>query len=126
MDWHTLDDGGGASTGGVYAVAGTIGQPDAGVMTGGQFTVQGGFWGIIAAVQTPGAPLLSVTRTSTNTVVVSWPGPEAGWRLRSATSLSTTPAVWTSLPPPYQSYDTNLCFIETAPAGNKFYRLQKH
>ena len=30
IDWHTIDGGGGTSTGGVYAVSGTIGQPDAG------------------------------------------------------------------------------------------------
>ncbi len=125
IDWHTIDGGGGTSTGGVYTVTGTIGQPDAGVMSGGPFTLTGGFWGIIAAVQTPGAPLLSVTRTATNTVVVSWPGPEAGWRLQSTASLSTTPVVWTPLPPPYPICDTHLCFIETAAAGNKFYRLQK-
>lgn len=71
------------------------------------------------------APLLSVTRTPTNTVVVSWPGPEAGWKLQATTSLSPTPVVWAPLPPPYQSCGTNLCFIEAAPAANKFYRLHK-
>jgi hypothetical protein len=29
LDWFTIDGGGGTSTGGVYAVSGTIGQPDA-------------------------------------------------------------------------------------------------
>jgi hypothetical protein len=105
--------------------SGTIGQPDAGVMTEGQFTLVGGFWGLISAVQTPGAPLLSVTRTPTNTVLVSWPGPEAGWRLQATTNLTATPVVWTPLPPPYQVSGTNLSFIEAAPTGNKFYRLQK-
>ena len=62
IDWHTID-GGGTSTGGVYSVSGTIGQPDAGKMSGGNFTIDGGFWGIVAALQTPGAPLLSIART---------------------------------------------------------------
>ena len=35
LDWSTIDGGGGTSTGGVYAVSGTIGQPDAGRMSGG-------------------------------------------------------------------------------------------
>src|SRR6266487_6201267 len=61
------------STGGVYSVSGTIGQPDAGKMSGGNFTLDGGFWGIIAAVQTAGAPLLRIARTITNTVMVAWP-----------------------------------------------------
>ena len=36
--------GGGTSTGGVYSVSGTIGQPDAGLLTGGSYTLAGGFW----------------------------------------------------------------------------------
>jgi len=45
IDWFTIDGGGGTSTGGVYSVSGTIGQPDAGpAMTGATFTVLGGFW----------------------------------------------------------------------------------
>ena len=45
IDWSTLDGGGGTSTGGVYSVTGTIGQPDAGgPMTNGQYSVIGGFW----------------------------------------------------------------------------------
>ena len=44
IDWHTIDGGGGASTGGVYSVSGTIGQPDAGgPLTGGSFSLIGGF-----------------------------------------------------------------------------------
>jgi hypothetical protein len=30
LSWSTMDGGGGTSTGGAYAVSGTIGQPDAG------------------------------------------------------------------------------------------------
>ena len=33
-DWSTIDGGGGTSTGGGYSVRGTIGQPDAGTMSG--------------------------------------------------------------------------------------------
>ncbi len=44
IPWWTIDGGGGASSGGSYAVTGTIGQPDAGTMTGGPFTLVGGFW----------------------------------------------------------------------------------
>ncbi len=43
--WHTIDGGGGRSTGGDYAVVGTIGQPDADtVMEGDDYTLSGGFW----------------------------------------------------------------------------------
>jgi len=46
LTWYTIDSGGGTSTGSSYTLLGTIGQPDAGVaMTGGGFTLVGGFWG---------------------------------------------------------------------------------
>lgn len=44
IKWYTIDGGGGRSTGGTFAVSGTIGQPDAGDLTGGTFTIRGGFW----------------------------------------------------------------------------------
>ena len=44
MDWHTVDTGGGTSSGGVYTLSGTVGQLDAGTLTGGPFTLEGGFW----------------------------------------------------------------------------------
>ncbi len=51
-------DGGGLTqaTGGEYTLSGTIGQPDAGLATGGGYRLQGGFWhmpsdGIPTAVQ---------------------------------------------------------------------------
>lgn len=46
IDWHTIDGGGGTSTGGGYSLSGTIGQPDAGSMSGGGYTLGGGFWGL--------------------------------------------------------------------------------
>src|SRR5216684_6593785 len=75
VDWFTIDGGGGTSTGGSYSVSGIIGQPDAGHLSGGNFTLDGGFWGIIAAIQTNGTPPLTITRTAPNTVRVSWPSP---------------------------------------------------
>jgi hypothetical protein len=45
MSWFTIDDGGGMwGAGGNYQLSGTIGQPDAGTMTGGAFELSGGFW----------------------------------------------------------------------------------
>jgi hypothetical protein len=42
--WSTIDGGGGSSSGGSYAISGTIGQPDAGVLAGVRFGDSGGFW----------------------------------------------------------------------------------
>ena len=55
LSWHTIDGGGGTSAGGGFELAGTIGQHDAGqTMTGGNFTLIGGFWA--GAGSTPGIP----------------------------------------------------------------------
>jgi hypothetical protein len=46
ISWWTVDGGGTtASSGGSYALGGAIGQPDAGLMSGGDYTLSGGFWG---------------------------------------------------------------------------------
>lgn len=55
LSWHTIDGGGGSSTGGGFELAGTIGQHDAGpVMTGGKFALLGGFWPGVGSA--PGRP----------------------------------------------------------------------
>lgn len=86
--WHTMDGGGGASTGGVYALEGTIGQPDAGSLTGGVVRVEGGFWAFIELVQTPGGPLLRIARGSATSATLAWPVAGAeGYRLQDASLL---------------------------------------
>lgn len=44
LSWWTIDSGGGSSTGDGYALSGSVGQPDAGQMSGGPYTVTSGFW----------------------------------------------------------------------------------
>lgn len=44
LTWNTIDGGGGSSAGGSFTLSGTIGQPDAGVMSGGNFELLAGFW----------------------------------------------------------------------------------
>ena len=123
--WFTMDGGGGTSTGSGFTLTGTIGQPDAGAMSGGHFTLVGGFWGLVAAVQTPGAPLLSVVRRNA-AVVVSWSAPADGWLLHATTNLVSSGSTWREIPPPYQTNGlTNICFLEQVPTGHKFYRLHK-
>ena len=41
----TIDGGGGTSTGGVFTLSGTIGQPDAGRQTASPYSCSGGYWG---------------------------------------------------------------------------------
>jgi len=45
LDWYSIDGGGNMwTTGGSYELSGTIGQADAGVLSGGGYEVSGGFW----------------------------------------------------------------------------------
>lgn len=124
IDWYTIDGGGGNSTGGVYSVSGTLGQPDASTtpMTGGPYSVTGGFWALVA-VQTPGAPWLRMTLTTPNTAVISWPYPSTGWDLQQNNDLSTTN--WVAPSEIIHNDGTNNFIIVNPPTGNRFYRLFK-
>ena len=45
LAWYTVDGGGHTwSSGGTYALGGTVGQPDAGDVAGGSYTLGAGFW----------------------------------------------------------------------------------
>jgi hypothetical protein len=45
IEWYTIDGGGAMnSSNGSYSLSGTIGQPDAGALNGGSYTLNGGFW----------------------------------------------------------------------------------
>jgi hypothetical protein len=122
IDWFTIDGGGGTSTGGVFSVSGTIGQPDAGHMSGGNYTLDGGFWGIVAAVQTPGAPLLRVFLTTTNTVVVAWPAPSTGFSLQQESDLQNPN--WGPVTNAVVPVNGENQVIISPPIGNRFYRLK--
>ncbi len=90
MDWYKIAGGGRrASTNGQYSVSGTIGQPDASVaMNGGNYSLTGGFWSLIQVVQTPGAPLLSISYSG-NQAIVSWDPSVTGWTLQTNNNLTT-------------------------------------
>lgn len=44
ISWYTIDGGGGTSSGGPYVLVGTIGQPDAGISSGGDYVLNSGYW----------------------------------------------------------------------------------
>jgi hypothetical protein len=54
LTWSTIDSGGATfSGGGAYAVGGTVGQYDAGQVSGPPYVLAGGFWGRVGAVTAP-------------------------------------------------------------------------
>lgn len=45
LTWNVIANGGATfSTGGTYSLGGTMGQSDAGTMSGGSYSLLGGFW----------------------------------------------------------------------------------
>jgi hypothetical protein len=122
IDWYKIAGGGGTSTSATYQVTGTIGQPDAGgAMTGGNYSLTGGFWSLISVVQTLGAPPLTITHSG-NSVTVSWPYPSTGWTLQQNPNLAV-PGGWTASGGISNDGVNNYITI-TSPAGNLFFRLQ--
>jgi len=123
IDWYEVAGGGGTSTGGVYAVSGTIGQPDAGApLSGGQYSLTGGFWSLISVVPTPGLPDLIITRSG-NSVIVSWPA-TGSYTLQQNGNIGQ-PANWiTSGYTITTSNGTNSITV-APPAGNLFFRLKQ-
>ena len=116
IDWHKIAGGGGTSTNGQYSLSGTIGQPDASIaMTGGNYTLTGGFWAIYA-VQTPGAPLLTIVY-SNNQAIVSWPLSATGWMLQTNGNVGTTN--WVN----YGGAVVNNTVTNSPPTGKLFFRL---
>ncbi len=104
-DWFTIDGGGGPSSGGSYTLNGTIGQPDANLLTltGGSYTLEGGFLPGLIVPSSSGAPTLFI-------------------RLSGALEQSNSllPGSWVATP----AGETNPATIPFG-AGPTFYRLRK-
>jgi hypothetical protein len=120
INWHKVAGGGGTSSGGNYSISGTIGQPDAsGAMTGGGYSLTGGFWSLIAIVQSAGLPNLTITHSG-STVIISWPD-TGSYTLQQNSNLKG--GSWaTSGYSVTTSNGTNSVTI-TPPTGNLFFRL---
>jgi len=127
IDWYKVAGGGGtgAGTNGgtVYAIIGTIGQQDASpALTGGSYSLTGGFWSLISVVQTAGTPNLSITQLG-NSVIVSWPN-TGSYTLQQNGNLAVS-AGWATSGYPVTTNSpigTNRITI-TPPTGSLFFRL---
>jgi hypothetical protein len=118
IDWYKVAGGGGTSTGSVYSISGTIGQPDASAnnaISGGNYSLTGGFWSLYA-VQTVGAPLLTITYAG-NQAIVSWSPSATGWTLQTNNNLAT--GTWGN----YGGAVINNTVTNSPPTGNLFFRL---
>ncbi len=121
IDWYKISGGGGTSTGATYQVTGTVGQPEAGgAMSGGQYSVTGGFWSLIAVVQTAGLPSLSIAHSG-NSVIVSWPNTASG-ALQTNNNLASASG-WTAYGGTVNTANGTNSITISAPTGNLFFRL---
>jgi hypothetical protein len=90
LNRSTIAGGGGAGSGGTFAVTCTIGQPIVGHSMAGAYSSDTGFW----VLETPGAPRLGITRLGAN-VLITWPS-ASGYVLQSTTDLRSN-AAWTAV-----------------------------
>jgi hypothetical protein len=122
VDWYKIAGGGGTSSNGTYIVSGTIGQADAGSMSGGNYSLTGGFWSLISLVQTPGAPILNISYASGN-ATVSWDLPAAGYSLENNPICATNG--WSTVSQASYITNGNTISVTLNPPlnGMKYFRL---
>jgi hypothetical protein len=124
INWYTIGGGGGSSSGtsgtNTYSVSGTIGQPATASMSGGNYSVTGGFWSLISVVQTPGSPFLNVLRSGTQ-AVISWNAPATGFVLQQSSTLLTNS--WTLSSATLTTNSGVISATVPASSGSKFFRL---
>jgi len=123
IDWYKISGGGGMnSSNGVYSLSGTIGQHDAGgPMTGGNYSLTGGFWSLFA-VQTAGAPLLTIIY-SDGSAIVSWPASATTYMLQTNGNLATTN--WVNDTSTITTAGGSNSVTITPPRGNVYFRLKQ-
>jgi hypothetical protein len=122
ISWYKIAGGGGTSSGSTYTLSGTIGQTDAGVMSGGPYAISGGFWGIYSVVQMPGSPTLAITHTGSS-VVISWPTPSSNFTLQQNTSVDNAPG-WGAVSQTTNSASGTNSVTIPATSGHLFFRLK--
>ena len=100
LDWWTVDGGGGAaSTGGDVTLAGTGGQHDAGAMSGGAYSLAGGFW--VGGVVPSPTPTPTETATPTATYAPTHTPTPTHTPSPTATHTPTRTPTPTGTPDPY-------------------------
>ena len=123
IDWYKIAGGGGSSAGGSYQLSGTIGQPDAGnTLSGGNYSVTGGFWSLIAVVPMPGAPSLTIAWVGPTSVKISWPN-TGSYTLQLNNNLAG--ASWSSFGGSVSSVGGTNSVTISPPVGNLFFRLKQ-
>lgn len=122
IDSFSIVGGGGTSAAGVFAVSGNVGPHDAGKMSGRNYSIDTGFWNIVAAIQTPGAPTLALTRSG-NKVSLSWPV-ATDFLLERNNNLAALSG-WENLPNGFETNKGVTSVMVSVAPGYNFFRLRK-
>ena len=119
LDWWTTASSG-ASSGGAYAVSGTLGQPDAGQMEGERYLLASGFWALTFAPR----PALTIRSTALR-LVIAWPNRWEGFALEE--SVDVAKGAWSPVAiAPVTVGDEQRVILPLPSSGPaKFYRLRK-
>ena len=117
---YTIGGGGGRSTGGGYAVRGTIGQPDAGWQSGGVYVLDGGFWNV--AESADALPELRI-QPAGRSVLIAWPDPSTGFRLQHSPDM--TAPVWSDVRSTPTIVGAEKQILLPLQPGSHFFRLRQ-
>jgi hypothetical protein len=123
IDWHTMDAGGGFSSGGGYELGGTIGQPDVGVSSGGVHELVAGFWAFAVVVQSDDGPQLKIRYLSQTEALIYWEAGDEPAVLQRSADLAADD--WEDDPgtPFWENGEYRL--IVTPDESVRFYRLRR-
>jgi hypothetical protein len=89
-------------------------------MTGGGYSLTGGFWSLVSVVQTAGLPNLTISHAG-NSVMVSWPN-TGSYTLQQNPNIAAT-AGWTASGYAVATANGTNSISITPPTGNLFFRL---
>jgi hypothetical protein len=115
LEWNTIGGGGGPISGGAYTISGTVGQPDAGSLSGGNYAIEGGFW--------PGADNNSFRiqyARQGSSLNISWHG--IGFMLQSA---DTVAGRWQDVSSGTTSDGVGFQVTVPMTSATRFYRLHR-
>ena len=112
---YVIAGGGGQATGDGWTLNATVGQPAAGMATGGGLTLAAGFWTTETA-----APRLMISVT-TNSATLSWPSATLGFSLQQTAALA--PAAWVPVTATPTNNGTMTSVTLPLTSGGACYRL---
>lgn len=121
IDWFSAGFGAGTSSGGNFTLSATAGEASSGALSGGQFTINGGFWAITS--QASAAPRIGIALTATNTVVISWPSSASGWSLQKNPGLD--PQQWVDVLSTPANDGTRYSTVVNVSPGTLYLRLRR-